>query len=119
MSKKDTVATVKGLMVQYAGAEKGSGAKITNKLAEEAYDAVIAAVVQELETTGQAKISGFGNFSVVKLAAGTKRNPDTGASVEVAERNTVRWAVSKVLRFTDGIQNAPVPVKEAKEEDAE
>lgn len=119
MSKKDTVATVKGLMVEAAKAEKGSGAKITNKLAEEAYDAVFAAVVQELVETGAAKISGFGNFEVVKLAAGTKRNPDTGASVEVAERNTIRWAVSKVLRFTEAVQNAPVPVKEAKAEDAE
>ncbi len=119
MSKKDTVAKVKGFMATASAAEKGSGVKITNKLAEEAYDAVIDALKSDITEFGQAKVSGLGNFAVAKLNAGTKRNPDTGEPVEVEERNTVRWAVSKVFRFTDAVQNAPVPAKAEKEDSSD
>lgn len=119
MSKKDTVAKVKGFMAEYAKSEKGSGVKITNKLAEEAYDAVVESFKSDIVEFGQAKVSGLGNFNVVKLNAGTKRNPDTGESVQVAERKTVRWAVSKVFRFTDAVQNAPVVEKAEKEDSSD
>lgn len=108
MSKKDTVALVKANMTGFATAEKGSGVKITNKLAEEAYDAVIDAVKQEIVEKGLSKISGLGNFGVAQLNAGTKRNPKTGESVTVEARKTVRFAVSKVFRNTAAVQNAQV-----------
>ena len=45
---------------------------------------------------------GFGNFTVSRREARTGRNPQTGAEIQIAARNAVKFSAGKALK--DAVQ---------------
>ena len=52
--------------------------------ASRAVDAVLDTISEELESGGEVRLTGFGNFRVTQTAARTGRNPRTGETIEIA-----------------------------------
>lgn len=86
MNKGDLVAAV---------AEK---AGLNKKQAMAAVDALLEAVSEELQKGGEVQLVGFGKFAVVKRAARTGRNPQTGASISVPAGNRVVFKPGATLK---------------------
>ena len=61
-----------------------AGADISKAAAGRALDSFIEAVTEELKGGDQVALVGFGTFSVRDRAARTGRNPQTGATIEIA-----------------------------------
>lgn len=60
-----------------------------------AYEGVIASVI---EIGGGANLPGFGKFQLKPRAGGTRRNPKTGETFEVAPRWSVSFKVGRTLK---------------------
>lgn len=69
-------------------------ANITKKEAAEALNAIIDAIVTELQGGGEVQLVGFGTFSVSERAAREGRNPATGMKMSIP--------ASKYPKFTAG-----------------
>lgn len=61
-------------------------------------DAVLAGIERGLMRDGKVTLVGFGNFFVVKRAARTGRNPQTGASVHVPAKRVPTFKPSGRLK---------------------
>jgi len=85
MTKAELVAVVAG------------DAGITKAQAARALDSYIANVTKELKKSGKLGLVGFGTFSVVKRKARTGRNPQTGAKIQIAAKNVVKFKAGKTL----------------------
>jgi DNA-binding protein HU-beta len=66
--------------------------------AKEALEAFIASVTTSLKSGKDVRLVGFGTFKVVKRAAGTARNPRTGATVKRPASVTTRFQVGESLK---------------------
>ena len=65
-------------------------------------DAVLRAfeetIKRQAASGGETRMVGFGTFKVTLRAARTSRNPQTGAPIEVAARNAIRFVPSQSLK---------------------
>jgi DNA-binding protein HU-beta len=75
-----------------------AGADISKAAAGRALDSLIEAVTDELKDGGQVALVGFGTFSVRDRAARTGRNPQTGATIEIAAAKIPAFKAGKALK---------------------
>ncbi|HEX3129278.1 MAG TPA: HU family DNA-binding protein [Thermoanaerobaculia bacterium] len=71
---------------------------ITRRQAAEAFEAVFDSIVDALRAGENAKVPGFGSFSMSERAARKGRNPATGESINIKASKTVRFKVGKELK---------------------
>ena len=69
----------------------------SRKLGQEAVEAVLDTITDELRDGGGVTLVGFGSFEVRQRAARTGRNPHTGAALQIAAKKSVGFKVSKKL----------------------
>ena len=73
-------------------------ADISKASAGRALDAAVDAVTNELKKGGQVSLVGFGTFSVKDRAARTGRNPQTGATIQIAAAKIPSFKAGKALK---------------------
>jgi DNA-binding protein HU-beta len=71
---------------------------ITRRQAAAAFEAVFGAISDALKAGENAKVPGFGSFSVAQREARKGRNPATGASITIKASKSVRFKVGKELK---------------------
>ena len=62
-----------------------------------ALDATLDAVTGSLMAGGKVTLPGFGTFSTSDRAARTGRNPQTGATIQIAARTVAKFKAGKKL----------------------
>jgi DNA-binding protein HU-beta len=77
-------------------------ADISKSAAGRALDGLTDAIASALKSGDTVSLVGFGTFSVKERAARTGRNPQTGASIEIAASKTPAFKAGKALK--DAIQ---------------
>jgi DNA-binding protein HU-beta len=77
-------------------------ADISKSAAARALDGLTDAVAVALKHGESVSVIGFGTFTVKERAARTGRNPQTGASIEIAASKTPAFKAGKALK--DAIQ---------------
>ena len=70
----------------------------TKKQAQEAVEAVFAAVTKSLSRGEEVTVTGFGTFRAVKVAARSGRNPKTGESIRIAAAVRPKFKAGKSLK---------------------
>ena len=70
---------------------------ITQDEANKVIDVFTSSVISVLREEKEIRLIGFGNFSVSEVAARAGRNPRTGAKVNVLQKKTIKWKMSKDL----------------------
>ena len=86
MNKSDLVQSV----ADNAGISKGDSAK--------AVDAVFDCITTSLSGGDEVRVVGFGTFSVSRRAASTGRNPQTGATIQIAASMQPKFKAGKALK---------------------
>ncbi len=71
---------------------------LSKKDSEAALKGFIDAVGAELKKGGKVQLVGFGTFEVVKRAARTGRNPQTGKEMKIAASKAPRFKAGKALK---------------------
>ena len=74
------------------------GADISKAAAGRALDAFIDAVGEALKEGDQVALVGFGTFAVRERAARSSRNPQTGATIEIAAGKVPAFKAGKALK---------------------
>ena len=74
------------------------GADISKAAAGRALDAFIDAVGEALKEGDQVALVGFGTFAVRERAARSGRNPQTGATIEIAAGKVPAFNAGKALK---------------------
>ena len=74
------------------------GAAISKAAAGRALDAFIDAVGEALKEGDQVALVGFGTFAVRERAARSGRNPQTGATIEIAAGKVPAFKAGKALK---------------------
>ena len=69
-------------------------AELSRRDAEQAIEAALTTIEEQLAKGGEINITGFGKFHVAQRGARQGRNPQTGAPIQIA--------ASKVPRFSAG-----------------
>ncbi|RMF03970.1 MAG: HU family DNA-binding protein [Bacteroidetes bacterium] len=72
-------------------------AGITKSQAESALSAVLDGITEALKNDESVTLVGFGTFSVNKRPARTGRNPQTGATIQIAAKNQAKFKPGKKL----------------------
>jgi len=75
-----------------------SRAGLSKKQAAEAFDVAFETIKAQLQTGNRVQIQGFGSFSISHRAARTGRNPATGATIQIAASNNVKFKAGKELK---------------------
>lgn len=70
----------------------------SKKESSEIVELVFDTIKETLERGEKIKISGFGNFLVRDKRARTGRNPQTGESIQIAQRRVLTFRPSQVLK---------------------
>ena len=65
--------------------------------AKRALDGFIAATTDALKKEDRISLVGFGSFSISKRSARKGRNPKTGAVIQIAAKNSVRFKAGAEL----------------------
>ncbi|WP_295541989.1 HU family DNA-binding protein [uncultured Thiohalocapsa sp.] len=78
------------------------GADISKAAAGRALDVLTDSIAVALKSGDSVSIIGFGTFLVKERAARTGRNPQTGATIEIAASKTPSFKAGKALK--DAIQ---------------
>ena len=65
--------------------------------AKRALDGFIAATTDALKKDDRISLVGFGSFSISKRSARKGRNPKTGAVIQIAAKNSVRFKAGAEL----------------------
>jgi len=73
-------------------------AELTKASAQRAVESVLDAITKALAEGEAVVIPGFGTFGVGKRAARTGRNPQTGATLEIAASTVVKFKAGKGLK---------------------
>ena len=73
-------------------------ADIPKAAAGRALDGMVDAVTDALKNGDQVSLVGFGTFSVKERAARTGRNPQTGATIEIAASKIPGFKAGKALK---------------------
>lgn len=79
-------------------------AEITKKNAGEALDALLEIVSEQLEAGNEVALTGFGTFKTRVQAARTGRNPQTGETIQIAEKTVPVFKAGKTLK--DAVKSA-------------
>jgi len=66
--------------------------------ADRAVSAMLDIIAEQLKTGEKVSFTGFGSFEVSKRAARTGRNPQTGASIEIAASSVPKFTAGATLR---------------------
>jgi DNA-binding protein HU-beta len=74
------------------------GADISKASAGRALDSFIESVTGSLKDGGSVALVGFGTFTVRDRAARTGRNPQTGATIEIAAAKVPAFKAGKALK---------------------
>ena len=85
---------MKAQLVDFVAAKTG----LTKADAGRAVDATIASITEALVKGDKVPLVGFGTFAISKRAARTGRNPQTGATVQIAARNAVTFKAGSGLK---------------------
>ncbi|MEL6658814.1 MAG: HU family DNA-binding protein [Bacteroidota bacterium] len=72
-------------------------AGITKGQAEDALNAVLDGITDALKNDDTVTLIGFGSFSVSHRAARAGRNPQTGATIQIAAKNLAKFKAGKKL----------------------
>ena len=73
-------------------------AGITKKEAGEALKAFTGSVSEAMAKGDSVSLVGFGSFSVSQRSARTGRNPQTGETIQIPLRKTVKFKAGKALK---------------------
>ena len=73
-------------------------ADLSKASAGNALEAVLGSVQGALANGDQVSLVGFGTFSVKHRAARSGRNPQTGATIQIAASNVPRFKAGKALK---------------------
>jgi len=73
-------------------------ADIPKSAAARALDGLTDAITEGLKEGDSVSLIGFGTFTVRERAARTGRNPQTGASIEIAASKTPTFKAGKALK---------------------
>ncbi len=73
-------------------------AGITKAAASDALDAMTGSITKSLKKGDSVVLVGFGTFSVRDRAARTGRNPQTGASIQIAAARVPAFKAGKALK---------------------
>ena len=68
-----------------------SDAGLSKADAKKALDAFVGATTGALKKGYRISLVGFGSFSITRRAARAGRNPKTGAVIQIAAKNTVKF----------------------------
>ena len=72
-------------------------ANLTKVQASDALNTVLSTVSDTLKDGKKVTLVGFGTFSVKERKARTGRNPQTGAEIQIAAKNVVKFKPGKEL----------------------
>ncbi len=75
-----------------------ASADLPKAVAGRALDAMVEAVIGALKKDEQVVLVGFGTFAVKDRAARTGRNPQTGATIEIAAAKIPGFKAGKALK---------------------
>ena len=78
-------------------AQMAEDAKTTKVAAKAALDSFIDSVTKALKKGARVSLVGFGTFTVSKRNARTGRNPQTGATIQIAARKVARFKAGRAL----------------------
>ncbi len=78
--------------------EMAESGDISKAAAGRALDGMVEAITDALKNGEQVSLIGFGTFSVKERAARTGRNPQTGATIEIAASRTPGFKAGKALK---------------------
>ena len=81
-------------------AKMAEDADTTKVAAKAALDSFLSSVTKTLKKGGKVSLVGFGTFSVSKRGARIGRNPQTGASINIAARKVAKFKAGKGLSDT-------------------
>ncbi|MEW7982049.1 MAG: HU family DNA-binding protein [gamma proteobacterium symbiont of Phacoides pectinatus] len=73
-------------------------ADISKAAAGRALDGMVEAISEAMKSGDQVTIVGFGSFSVRERAARTGRNPQTGATIQIAASKSPAFKAGKALK---------------------
>jgi len=74
------------------------GADISKAKAGQALDSTLSAITAELAAGGSVALVGFGTFAVSERKARTGRNPQTGATIQIAAAKVPGMKAGKALK---------------------
>lgn len=77
---------------------KSSKSEVSKTLVTEIIDLAFSGIEAELKKGGEARFVGFGTFKTTRRKASTGRNPRTGASIQIAASNRVKFTAGKELK---------------------
>ena len=64
----------------------------------EVYDAIVELIAQQTKANKAFSLPGIGKFTVVRRAARTGKNPQTGAEIKIPAKDVVKFSVSKIIK---------------------
>jgi DNA-binding protein HU-beta len=73
-------------------------AKLTKVDATKALDATVTSISKSLKKGEGVILVGFGSFSIVKRAARTGRNPQTGKPIKIAAKKVAKFKAGATLK---------------------
>ena len=74
-----------------------SGAGISKAAAKKALESMLGGVSSTLRGGGRVSLVGFGSWSVSHRRARAGRNPQTGATIQIAAKNVVKFKAGAEL----------------------
>ena len=74
-----------------------SGANLSKADAARALNATTSAITSAMASGDGVQLTGFGSFVVRSRAARTGRNPQTGATIQIAAKNVVKFKAGAEL----------------------
>ncbi len=86
MNKSELIAAV----AASSGLSSAEAAKAT--------ESVLGAITQALQRGDEVRLTGFGSFSVANRAARQGRNPQTGATMQIAASKQAKFKAGKTLK---------------------
>ena len=78
---------------------QGHFQQIPNNDVERIVDSVFKYLGNALSSGRSIEIRGLGTFKVKKMEARNARNPRTGETIQIEEKNKVKWKSSKLLNY--------------------
>ena len=73
------------------------GAGLSKAQAQTAVGTVLESISESLQAGEKVALVGFGTFSVAERAARQGRNPQTGATIQIAAKKNVKFKAGKEL----------------------
>ena len=74
-----------------------SGANLSKADAKRALEALTSNVTRSLQSGNKVALIGFGTFSISNRAARTGRNPQTGATIQIAAKKVAKFKAGAAL----------------------